>query len=247
MFFKNCPFCNKNVHYMFDVKTNMYHVSCLFCKAKDIEIEASNKSLENLQKVWNSRPFESVILKNPSYAVKILKFFSGKIKSSKQIKEITSSHEFKDYDMLSNNDIGFLGYLITPKAEALSCEDSHLDSLFSYLKIDPSESFLKNFDLDQYCISNGFIRLSFHAKSLCISFNLSIVNRRQIDKLISLIEDPRLKPIKSFSLFVHSNNKKSTAIFNFSDLADLILELDKFNHAFKVMPILQQQSPFDRR
>lgn len=226
MFLKNCPFCNNNVEYV-PQEDGTYLMECPTCKEKGITISLKEKNLDKLQKLWNKRAFDDILLDNPIYGLTMLAFYNGNLVNKEKIHEIKHTYITHNYETFNTTEDVF-GYLLMPNNEVITCDDEHSIELMRFLGIDMFEDNIEKFDNERIikcAINGGVIRISKQAKCLMIDMSPEKVSYNQISKLMVLLANTEFKSMKSFCVYLNGA-KTVSDIHTFKDLNELLLFLD---------------------
>ena len=223
MFFKNCPFCNENVDYVYNSDDKLYTIKCDGCSKNGIIVSISHSDLTELQNKWNKRVFDDVLLNDTEYSIKMLSFFNGTLKNKEDISIFRTDKYHKEFDSFNISEDIF-GYMVMPNGDVIICDDEHSKELLKYLGIDDE---LNTDEIISIAVSCGIIRISKQAKCLMFDLVPNKINKAQITSLIKfLVENSdKLNYIKTFCVYKNGGTC-ARDIEVLDTLNDLILYLD---------------------
>ena len=227
MYFKNCPICNSVVDYTYDSGKSLYIMHCPKCQEKGLTIKIEHSDINYIQKVWNDREFDNILLEDPEFSIKLLSFYNGTLKIPSDIHMLKNDTTHQGFESFSSSE-NIFGYLITLNGEVIICNKEHCEELMKYLGFDVSNIELSNDDIMKVAINYGFIRISVQSKCLMIDLVPMKVDKKQITCLIDfLVENvDKLKCIQTFCVYTNNGVQKED-INVFNTLNDVILYLDK--------------------
>lgn len=227
MYFKNCPFCNQTVDYTYNNENKKYIMCCKNCLQHGITISIQADNLDEIQKLWNHRVFDDLLLNEPEYSIKLLSFYNGSLKIPTDIVKMKNDKDHMSFDSFNCSEDIF-GYMVTPSGDIIVCDDEHCQELMRFLGFDTDEMELDNDTVMSSAIQYGIIRISKQSKCLMFDIVPSKVNKKQITSLIEFLatNSNKLGYIRTYCVYLNGGTKVDD-VKVFDTMNETILFLDK--------------------
>lgn len=211
MFFKKCPFCNKEINVVYDLQNDIYTLQCDNCKKNGLFIEIKNKDKSQIQKIWNFRKTDELLCAHPNeYIDALLKLKNNDLNILKDEINI-----FKEYSPLDLNKIDY-GYLIFKNLDVIYCKDSHPEELLKYLNLEKEDG---KFDCDSLCLELNIIRISSYENCCMISIP-KFCSKNQIKKASETLLNSKYRFLKLFCIYYLEN------VETFNNFNDFLIYLE---------------------
>lgn len=214
MFLKKCPFCNHEVSEQYDPQTKNYKIQCRNCKDIGLDVKIIGKDCVAIQKIWNTRKFEDLLLDNPKEIITAIEKEKSGDLTKLGTKRITTEYLVKEE----------FGYLILPSGELIKCFDSHPEEILNVVGIDSKNIDLSNFDYENFCIKHGIIRICMQLNNVMIVLPKKMLKKEQMDILLKVLTN-EITNVKKYHVYQIKNDIET--VMSFDTLQSLYLYLDE--------------------